>query len=240
MLRFVYIIGFVFCFFGLDAQTKKDSIAKSEFSIYKYKPTPKDRVIFELAHTGWLGAPSGLEAAYTSGGVNILLYFDHPLGNSYFSFAWGAGFSSYNVHGPINMVYHTDTLTKNFSYTSLEKRDESYFINRIGLKVVEVPVEFRFRSRTDYQFKLSLGFKVGYVVQSFRKIFDDHENVKIFNIKGINMLRYGPTLRVGWEQLHITAFYSLSEFFADGQGPSGIHPFYIGLAYTPRISVGGK
>ena len=37
MLRFVYIIGFVCCFFGLHAQTKKDSLAKSEFSIYKYK-----------------------------------------------------------------------------------------------------------------------------------------------------------------------------------------------------------
>ena len=240
MLRLVYILGFVICFCGLHAQSKKDSLARSEFAIYKYKPTAKDRMVFELTHTGWLGLPSELQERITSGGVNVIFFFDHPIKTSYFSFAWGAGFSSYNIHGPINLVYQLDSVTKNFAFTSVEKRNEPYNINRIGLKIVEIPLEFRFRTRTDYQFKMSIGCKVGYVVQSFRKIFDKDENVKIFNIKGINPWRYGITMRVGWEQLHITAFYSLSEFFEDGKGTPGVHPFSIGLAYTPRISVGGK
>ena len=240
MLRFTYILGFVFCFVASQAQSKKDSLAKSEFNINRYKPTPKDRMILEVNHTGWMGVPAELQERFFSGGVNIMFFFDHPIKTSHFSFAWGGCFSSYNIHGNINVMYHVDSVTKNISYTSLEKRTEPYNINRIGLKIVEVPMEFRFRSRTDYQFKLSLGFKVGYVVQSFRKIFDKDENVKIFDIKGINPWRYGVTFRMGWEQLHLTAFYSLSEFFADGKGTPGVHPFSIGLAYTPRISVGGK
>jgi hypothetical protein len=240
MLRFFYILAFVFCVFGLRAQSKKDSLARSEYNIYKYKPVPQDRMILEVNHTGWLGAPSGLQGTYTSGGVNFMFFFDHPIGSSHFSFAWGGGISSYNIHGPISLVYHQDSVTKNFAFTSVEKRTEPYNINRIGLKILEVPVEFRFRSRTDYQFKLSIGGKFGYVVQSFRKIFDKDENVKIFNIKGVNPWRYGVTFRVGWEQLHLTVFYSISEFFDSGKGTPGIHPFSIGLAYTPRITIGSK
>lgn len=240
MLRFFFIGMILCCAFNLEAQSKKDSLSRSEFNIYKYKPTPKDRVVFEVNHTGWLGAPKDLHETYTSGGVNIHFFFDHPLGKSHFSLAWGAGLSSYNVHGPINLVYHIDSVTKNINFTSIERRIEPYNINRIGLKIIEVPLEFRFRSWTDYQFKMSVGAKVGYVVQSFRKIFDKDENVKIYNIKGVNPWRYGITLRFGWEQLHITAFYSLSEFFDNGKGTPGVHPFSIGLAYTPRISIGGK
>ena len=240
VLRFLYIVVFVVCFSSLQAQSKKDSLARSEFNIYKYKPTPKDRIILEVNHTGWLGLPADLRERFFSGGVNFMMFFDHPIGASHFSFAWGGCISSYNIHGPINLVYQIDSVTKNIAFTSVEKRTEPYNVNRIGLKIAEIPVELRFRSHTDYQFKLSVGFKVGYVAQSFRKIFDKDENVKIFDIKGINPWRYGITFRIGWEQLHLTAFYSLSEFFENGKGTAGVHPFSVGLAYTPRISLGGK
>src|ERR1700758_858238 len=134
MLRVAYIILFVFCFVGMTAQSKKDSLAKSEFNIYKYKPTPKDRMILEVNHTGWLGAPSGLQGTYTSGGVNFMFFFDHPIKSSHFSIAWGGSISSFNIHGPINIVYHLDSVTKNIAFTSIEKRTEPYNINRIGLK----------------------------------------------------------------------------------------------------------
>ena len=42
------MLGFVFCFVASQAQSKKDSLAKSEFNINRYKPTPKDRMILEL------------------------------------------------------------------------------------------------------------------------------------------------------------------------------------------------
>jgi len=232
----IYIMGLLAGVLSLSAQVKKDS---SEFSIYKYKPSPKDRLILEVNHTGWLGVPSQFEQSLFSGGVNIMLFFDHPIKSSHFSFAWGACLSSFNIHGPFDLVYKTDSVTKAIQYTSLQKRTTPYHINRIGLKVLEVPFEFRFRSFTDYQFKLSLGFKVGYVIQSFRKIYDANMKVKIFDIAGINPWRYGITLRMGWEQLHFTAFYSLSEFFESGKGTGGINPFSIGIAYTPRISIGG-
>lgn len=201
---------------------------------------PMDRLVLEVNHTGWLGVPDALREKIFSGGVNFMLFFDHPIGSSHFSFAWGGSISSYNIHGPIDLVYKTDSASRAVQFTSLAQRTTPYDVNRIGLKILEVPVEFRFRTWTNYQFKLSLGFKVGYVVQSFRKIYDANAKVKIFDIAGINPWRYGVTLRMGWEQLHITAFYSLSEFFLSGKGTPGVIPFSIGFAYTPRISLGGR
>lgn len=201
---------------------------------------PRDRIVLEVNHTGWVGVNSAVQEKLTSGGVNFMMFFDHPIKSSHFSFAWGGSLSSYNIHGPISLVYQIDSVTKQVQFTSIQKRTTPYDINRIGLKIIEVPVEIRFRSFTDYQFKLSVGFKAGYVVQSFHKIFDANTKAKFYNIDGINPFRYGITLRIGWEQLHLTAFYSLSEFFADGKGTAGVHPFSIGLAYTPRISLGTK
>lgn len=214
------------------------SKSEDEFSIYSYKPMPQDRIVLEMNHTGWLGMPHGLKEKATTGGFNFYLYFDNPIKNSRFSFAWGAGMSSHNIHGPINLVYNIDSLTGDVNYTSIEKRLEPYKVNRIGFKVVEMPFELRIRSKTNYQFKMMIGFKVGYVAQSFRKIFDKDGKIKLYSIYGVNPIRYGVTLRMGWEQVHITAFYGLSETFLKNQGQKGVFPFSIGIAYTPRIGLG--
>jgi hypothetical protein len=236
LVKRIFFIGILMSVFDV-MNAQRDS---SEFNIYKYKPTPKDRLVLEVNHTGWLGVPNNLREKIFSGGVNFMLFFDHPMGTSHFSFAWGGSISSYNIHGPIDIVYTTDSASRTVQYSALTYRNASYDINRIGLKIIEAPVEFRFRTWTDYQFKLSLGFKIGYVVQSFRKIYDSNGKVKIYDIAGINPWRYGITLRMGWEQLHLTAFYSLSEFFASGKGTPGVIPFSVGFAYTPRISLGGR
>lgn len=234
--RNTFTVVFIFLFaLAAFAQKKKE---KSEFDIYQYKPTPRDRVIFELNHTGWLNMPHGLQETLTSGGVNFQLFFDYPMGHSRFSFAWGLGISSHNIHGKISLVPKMDSITGFTNFTSIEERTKPYRINRIGFKVLEVPVEFRFRTRSNYQFKLMAGFKFGYVVQTFRKIFDEDIKAKIYDIYGTNPWRYGFIVRAGWEQVHLTAFYAISEVFEQGKGPSGIIPFSFGIAYTPRLSLG--
>lgn len=228
----------IFLFFLANILSAQKKEKESEFSIYKYKPTPRDRVIFEFGHTGFLNMPYGLQETATSGGINILFYFDHPIKDSRFSFAWGAGFSSHNVHGKLQILYQRDSITNAVTYTTIEKRDEPYVVNRIGLKVIEIPVELRFRTRTKWQFKMMVGGKFGYVVHSFRKIIDKNSKAKYFDIEGINPWRYGIVLRIGIEQINLTAFYALSELFISGKGTPGVVPFSVGFAWTPRISMG--
>ena len=70
MIRTLFII--IFCAVSTLVFTQSES--KNEFSIYNYKPTPQDRLILEMNHTGWLGMPNGLREKMTSGGVNIFLF----------------------------------------------------------------------------------------------------------------------------------------------------------------------
>ena len=225
---------FLFLPFYFYSQTEK----KNEFSIYNYKPTPQDRLILEVNHTGWLGMPDGLKEKLTSGGVNVFLFFDYPVKQTRFSFAWGLGFSSHNIHGPINLTQQANTLTRGTQFLSISRRNEPYEVNRIGFKLLELPVEFRIRTKTNYQFKLMAGFKVGYVLLTFKKTFDANGKIKTYDLFGVNPLRYGPSIRLGWEQVHLTAFYALSEAFIKNKGQAGIIPFSIGIAYTPRIGIG--
>ena len=234
MIRTLFII--IFCAVSTLVFTQAES--KNEFSIYNYKPTPQDRLILEMNHTGWLGMPNGLREKITSGGVNIFLFFDYPIKQSRYSFAWGIGLSSHNIHGPIDLKQQLDPLTRGVQFLAITKREEPYKKNRIGFKIIELPVEFRIRTKVNYQFKLMAGFKVGYVIQTFKKTFDEYGKIKSFDIFGINPIRYGPTIRLGWEQVHLTAFYSLSEVFLKNKGQSGIIPFSIGFAYTPRVGIG--
>ena len=235
-MNLILFFFFSSSFSGLKSQNKP--VEKSEFDVYSYKPEPRDRVIFEINHTGWLNTPRGVQGKLTSGGVNFYLYFDYPIASSRFSFAWGAGISSHNVHGKFNLKYQIDSIRSQVMFSQLVPREDPYSKNRFGLKVLEVPIEFRFRTRTSYQFKVMAGMKAGWVVQSFRKVFDADGKRKMYDLYGVNPLRYGAHVRVGVEQLQFTFFMALSSLFENGKGSPDIKPYSVGISWTPRISLG--
>ena len=236
-LRASLIFVFLFYSFSIFSQDKEKK--NSEFDIYFYKPEPRDRIILEVNHNGWLNSSNSVRGKLTSGGVNFYLYFDYPIKKSKFSFAWGAGLSSYNIHGKFNVKYRIDSLKNEIVFADLVARSEPYTKNRLGLKIIEIPIEFRFRTHSNYQLKIMAGFKTGIVLQSFRKIYDADGKRKMYDVFGINQIRYGTHLRIGIEQIHLTFFYAMNTLFKDGQGTSGITPYSIGLGWTPKISLGG-
>jgi hypothetical protein len=65
-------------------------------------------------------------------------------------------------------------------------------------------------------------------------VYEDGDKVKSDADLSLNMLRYGATARVGFENLQITGTYYLTPLFKTGKGPGGIDlfPFEIGLAFT--------
>lgn len=205
---------------------------EDEFDIKNYKLEPGDRLIIEVNHTSWLGFSSPIKAKNPSIGMNIALMFDRAFGNSNFTLGYGIGFFSHNFHSNADFIYSRDTINGGFN-TTLSPFSRPVSLNRYAEKILEVPVELRFRTKTDRQFKIHVGGKIGYVVNNFRSIRDNEGKIRVYDIKNVNPLRYGVNFRIGFEQFAVTVNYYLSEVFNKDKGPAGIHPFSIGLAIIP-------
>jgi hypothetical protein len=221
------------------SRSSQDSLKKgrrgpdSEFDKRNYKSDPGDRLIIEVNQTGWLHLPAGIQQDnLRSIGVNTQVMFDKPIGRSAFSFGYGIGLFSHNFHSNADFVYHKDSVGSGFT-TSLEPYNRPVSVNRYAQKILEIPVEIRFRTKTDRQFKIHLGGKVGYVVSDFRSIKDNDGKIRIYNVKNINPVRYGINFRIGFEQIAFTASYYFTEIFKKDKGVNGIVPYSVGIAIIP-------
>lgn len=217
----------------LSGFSQKDTTKKtlSEFDLKNYKSDPKDRLIFEVNYTSWLGAPKGIKTDWKCIGFNFATMFDKPLGNSNFSVGYGLGIYVHNYSSNADFIYKLDS-TSSKVQTVIEPKTIPYIANRYNERSFEIPLELRFRTKTVTVFKLMVGAKIGYVVSNFKKTDDADGRLRRYNIKNVNPWRYGINFRIGVEQFCLTASYYLSEVFTDG-GPKGVHPFSIGIAIIP-------
>lgn len=240
MKYFIHILFFLFPLIFFSQQksdstkinSKKDKKELSEFDLKNYKSDPHDRLILEVNYTGFLNLPNGIKQSYKSIGFNFDIMFDKPIKNSAFSFGYGIGLLSHNFHSNSDFIYRKDSLSNNF-LTSMQPFSRPYSLNRFAQKILEVPLEFRYRTKTDRQFKIHLGIKLGYVVSDFKSIKDNDGKIRVYNIKNVNRLRYGVNFRIGWEQLAFTASYYFSEVFIKDKGVNGLTPYSIGIAIIP-------
>lgn len=67
-----------------------------------------------------------------------------------------------------------------------------------------------------------------------KMITDDGEKLKSTDDFSMNLLRWGPTLRIGYGCLQVVSTYYMTPLFKKGKGPGGhaLYPFEIGLALT--------
>ena len=65
-------------------------------------------------------------------------------------------------------------------------------------------------------------------------VFYDGDKVKSDDDFSLNMLRYGATARVGYENFQLYGTYYMNPLFKSGKGPDGVDlfPFEIGIAFT--------
>ena len=225
----------VFCF-SVKIIAQKDTTSKfkkpaSEYDLKNYKSDPKDRLIFEANYTSWLGAPSNIKTDWKCIGFGFYTLFDKPLGNSNFSFGYGLGFYAHNYSSNADFVYMLDSMNQNVT-TIIQPKTIPYIANRYNERSFEIPLELRFRTKTETVFKIMVGAKVGYVVSDFKKTDDADGRIRRYGIKNVNHFRYGVNFRIGVEQICLTASYYFSEVFTN-KGPKGINPFSVGIAIIP-------
>ncbi len=199
----------------------------------------RDRLIFEIAHDNWTNKPDSLKVRWWNRGVNIYLMYDMPLLNSKnVSFAPGLGISTTNV-------YHNSRIMNNDSvsfFRPIENISDtlSWRKNKLSTTFIDVPLELRFRTnpnRYNKSFKIAIGARVGYMLSSKIKYKGELENepdevfLKNKRLPNINNFKYGPSIRIGYSNFNIFAYYSISTLFERNAGP-GIRPLSIGFSFN--------
>lgn len=190
-------------------------------------PTGQDRFIIELHNDAFLQTADSMEIQLYSPGFDAHIMYDYPFSErSIFSFAWGYGFSSFNIHH--NGSFEADESTGDTFFRPLPE-NYSYRKNKVSVNFVEVPIEFRLRTRGLKQFKMAFGAKVGYVVNVHTKIVDDGGKRKYYQLPNLLRYRYGLSAKIGVGRFNLSGFYSLSPFLEEGRGPELV-PFSLGLS----------
>ncbi len=67
-----------------------------------------------------------------------------------------------------------------------------------------------------------------------KMVYQDGEKVKSNGDFSLNMLRYGATARLGYQNFQLYGTYYMTPLFRAGKGPGGynLYPFEIGVAFT--------
>ena len=199
-------------------------------------PAKRDLLMIEVTWERLLDTPDGVNQKVWSRGVNLGLFYDFAIGESGLSFAAGAGFSSQNYFTNSQVVRSTDSTTGRTT-SALVPFDDSfqYDRNKLSTNFVEVPVEFRFRTKKTEkrdQIKFAVGGKVGYLVNVHSKTVTSEGKFKSFIFPDIRELRYGVSARAGYGRVSLSGFYSLTPLFEDNRGEEYI-PISIGISIMP-------
>jgi hypothetical protein len=67
-----------------------------------------------------------------------------------------------------------------------------------------------------------------------RMVFEDADDIKSYSDFNLNMLRYGATARIGYQNFQIYGTYYMTPLFKSGKGPGGydLYPFEIGFSFA--------
>ncbi|MFM1875154.1 MAG: hypothetical protein RL266_891 [Bacteroidota bacterium] len=244
-----------FALFGQEVATPTVADEKPK---KKRKPPKKEMILINLNFDSWLNHPSTISPKwFSSRGVDVAVLYDYVLAKSNFSLAAGVGFNSHNIHMeafPINYQVSKYSERPNqasaeiYSYTHL---DPNFFagnkitVNKISTNFIDIPFELRFRSKPHKNGKriaASLGFKLGWLVQSHTKTKLDEDyffqgvnfgrKIKTYDIPNVTKFRYGLTARIGYANFYLNFFYSLTTLFENGKGTPAT-PISVGIGFSP-------
>lgn len=192
-----------------------------------------DRFIIDVVYNDWHGDEEIFNSPWNSLGYNVSLMFDKVItAKNTFSIGYGLTFSHYN--NKTNKEFE-----RNFEdgYTTLNDFDQNISIvrNKYMANYIEVPLEFRFRTKGRKHFKFLIGGKIGYQINSFTKQIIEEDgarlNTRNYSFADDNKLRYGATVRIGIRNYALFASYYFSPLFLDDNSVK-LNPISLGISFS--------
>ena len=162
----------------------------------------------------WFNVPTGIKTRTINQGANVFATYNMPFGKSNFGFSVGLGLRVQNLYGNFQIEGKNDSL----KFVRINDTI-NYQRSKVVMPYIELPIEFRFK--TKYKLAIGIGFKVAYMLPAHTKwVGDDYIyktsdklRVNFRDVKYLEKLSYGPTLRIGYKWFHVNAYYSLSKIF---------------------------
>ena len=170
-----------------------------------------------------------------SGGVHLGFIRDFPL-NTRRNIAIGVGAGwSINTYG--QELFIGEDVNDRTIFRDLNALEIEYDTNRFSTQLVEVPLEFRWRTSVSesYRFwRIYTGLRLGYIYH-FKSNFQQEGNQVIqTDIPELERFRLGTTFTFGYNTFNFHVYYSLNPFFKDAtlnNTEFGIHTFKVGLMF---------
>lgn len=196
------------------------------------RPAKFDRFNSDFFWNSWLGEQNGVATKFYAIGHALSLMFDIPFDKKgRVGIGIGLGYSHFNIrsNGQLNFV---ETPDGSSYFTQLAPYDPpKRWINRTVFDFVEVPFELRFRAaRERGKFKFYPGFKVGYMFEYFSKWRIEGAEYKEFNFPDVNRFHYGPTIRIGVDNVMLYGYYDMTTLFNNDMS-SKLQLFGVGISF---------
>ncbi len=180
--------------------------------------------------------PLGIKQTGFSGGVHLGFIRDMPVNKRR------------NVAVGLGLGYSGNIYNQNLGITEVEGREftvfealdaDSFDSNRFTTHLIEVPLEFRWRTSTPNVLKfwrVYTGMRLGYLYafKSTLRRNGDRFIKTVFD--ELDRLRLGATFTFGWNTFNFHFYYSLNSFFNDNASLSegvdvGVNTLKIGLLF---------
>jgi len=213
---------------GYAFSQEEETLTTAVDSLYK-----EDQFYIGATYNLLVNRPSGVSQSGFSSGFHLGFIKDMPI-NTRRNVAIGLGLGLSTNSFNQNLLIDTDS-NDNYTYTVLDDSETSYSKNKFTTYMVEMPLEFRWRTSTaaEYKFwRIYTGLKLGYIIANSSK-FNGDTTIKNTNISDFNKLQYGFTLSAGYNTWNLHFYYALNTIFnkdAQMDGASlDMHALKLGL-----------
>ena len=225
-----YLFFVLFCLSSISFCYTQENTVKEVDSLYK-----EDQFYAGVTYNLLGRKPEKLNQSGFSLGFHLGFIKDMPI-NKDRNMAIGIGLG-YSTNSFNQDLFINKNNANVFEYSIIKDR-QTYSKNKFSTHLIEIPIEFRWRSSTptEYNFwRIYTGFKFGYTIANTSKYEGDLGRIKYTNSNDFNKFQYGLTLCAGYNTWNIHVYYALNSIFSQDAKINGenldAHAIKIGLMF---------
>ena len=213
--------------FSQDIDVENKTVIKVD-SLYR-----EDQFYFSFTLNTLQSKPEGMSQDKFSSGFSIGFLRDFPVNKKRtvaIAPGFGLSFNNYNQNLKITELNQVPV------YSIIES-NVTYDKNRFSHLLLEVPIEFRWRSSTfdSHKFwRIYGGFKMGYLLYDKSIYEDSNGKIAVKNNKDFNKFQYGTYISAGYNSINVFAYYGLNSLFQSAKTVTetiNMNTFNVGIMF---------